>query len=86
LTKAISLDGREYKIACSQIDIGNAATEMTERMAEGVPQANGTKMPEPRMNVEHVAEAVLYMANLPLDANVQFMTLMATTMPYIGRG
>ncbi len=86
LTKAISLDGREYSIACSQIDIGNAATEMTVRMTEGVPQANGTKMPEPRMNVEHVAEAVLYMANLPLDANVQFMTLMATTMPFIGRG
>jgi NAD(P)-dependent dehydrogenase (short-subunit alcohol dehydrogenase family) len=86
LTKAISLDGRKYNIACSQIDIGNAATEMTERMTEGVPQANGTKMPEPRMNVEHVAEAVLYMANLPLDANVQFMTLMATTMPFIGRG
>ena len=86
LTKAISLDGRRYNIACSQIDIGNAATEMTERMAEGVPQANGTKMPEPRMNVEHVAEAVLYMANLPLTANVQFMTLMATTMPFIGRG
>jgi NAD(P)-dependent dehydrogenase (short-subunit alcohol dehydrogenase family) len=86
LTKAISLDGRKYNIACSQIDIGNAATEMTERMTEGVPQANGTRMPEPRMNVEHVAEAVLYMANLPLDANVQFMTLMATTMPFIGRG
>ncbi|MFL6414262.1 MAG: SDR family oxidoreductase [Bryobacteraceae bacterium] len=86
LTKAISLDGRPYDIACSQIDIGNAATDMTERMTEGVAQANGTKMPEPRMNVEHVAEAVLYMANLPLDANVQFMTLMATTMPYIGRG
>src|SRR3954468_22465431 len=86
LTKAISLDGRKYNIACSQIDIGNAATDMTERMADGVPQANGTKMPEPRMNVEHVAEAVLYMASLPLDANVQFMTLMATTMPYIGRG
>jgi NAD(P)-dependent dehydrogenase (short-subunit alcohol dehydrogenase family) len=86
LTKAISLDGRKYNIACSQIDIGNAATEMTERMTQGVPQANGTQMPEPRMNVEHVAEAVLYMANLPLDANVQFMTLMATTMPFIGRG
>jgi NADP-dependent 3-hydroxy acid dehydrogenase YdfG len=86
LTKAISLDGRKYNIACSQIDIGNAATDMTERMTEGVPQANGIKMPEPRMNVEHVAEAVLYMANLPLDANVQFMTLMATSMPYIGRG
>jgi len=86
LTKAISLDGRKYNIACSQIDIGNAATDMTVRMTEGVPQPNGTKMPEPRMNVEHVAEAVLYMANLPLDANVQFMTLMATTMPFIGRG
>lgn len=86
LTKAISLDGRKFNITCSQIDIGNAATDMTVRMTEGVPQANGTKMPEPRMNVEHVAEAVLYMANLPLDANVQFMTLMATTMPFIGRG
>lgn len=86
LTKSISLDGRKYNIACSQIDIGNAATEMTEKMKDGVAQANGSKMPEPRMNVEHVAEAVVYMANLPLDANVQFMTLMATTMPFIGRG
>ena len=86
LTKSISLDGRAYDIACGQIDIGNAATEMTERMTGGVPQANGTTMVEPRMNVQHVAEAVLYMANLPLDANVQFMTIMATTMPFIGRG
>jgi len=86
LTKCISLDGRKYDIACSQIDIGNAATEMTERMSTGVAQANGTEMPEARMDVRHVADAVLYMANLPLDANVQFMTLMATTMPFIGRG
>ena len=86
LTKCISLDGRMYDIACSQIDIGNAATEMTERMAAGVPQANGTKMVEPRMDVRHVADAVVYMANLPLDANVQFMTVMATKMPFIGRG
>jgi len=86
LTKCISLDGRKYDIACSQIDIGNAATEMTERMSTGVVQANGTEMPEARMDVRHVADAVLYMANLPLDANVQFMTLMATTMPFIGRG
>ena len=86
LTKSISLDCRAYDIACSQIDIGNAATEMTERMTAGVPQANGTKLVEPRMNVQHVAEAILYMANLPLDANVQFMTVMATKMPFIGRG
>jgi NAD(P)-dependent dehydrogenase (short-subunit alcohol dehydrogenase family) len=86
LTKCISLDGRKYDIACSQIDIGNAETEMTVRMAEGVTQANGVKLPEPLMGVSHVADAVLYMANLPLDANVQFMTLMATTMPFIGRG
>jgi NADP-dependent 3-hydroxy acid dehydrogenase YdfG len=86
LTKCISLDGRKHDIACSQIDIGNAETEMTLRMSEGVTQANGTKMPEPRMDVRHVADAVLYMADLPLDANVQFMTLMATTMPFIGRG
>lgn len=86
LTKCISLDGRKYNIACSQIDIGNAATQMTERMTAGVPQANGTTMVEPRMNVKHVAEAVLYMASLPLDANVQFMTLMASSMPFIGRG
>jgi NAD(P)-dependent dehydrogenase (short-subunit alcohol dehydrogenase family) len=86
LTKCISLDGRKYDIACSQIDIGNAATEMTERMSTGVPQANGEFMEEPRMDVRHVADAVLYMANLTLDANVQFMTLMATTMPFVGRG
>ncbi len=86
LTKSISLDCRKYDIACSQIDIGNAATEMTEKMAAGVPQANGTTMVEPRMDVQHVADAVLYMANLPLSANVQFMTVMATTMPFIGRG
>ena len=86
LTKCISLDGRKYDIACGQIDIGNAATEMTERMTDGVPQADGTVMAEPRMDVKHVAEAVLYMAGLPLDANVQFMTVMATKMPFAGRG
>lgn len=86
LTRSISLDGRAFNIACSQIDIGNAATEMTERMKSGVPQANGTMMVEPRMDVRHVADAVLYMANLPLDANVEFMTVIATKMPYIGRG
>ena len=86
LTKSISLDARKYNIACGQIDIGNAVTEMTERMTAGVPQANGTTMVEPRMDVRHVADAVLYMAGLPLDANVQFMTVMATTMPFIGRG
>ncbi len=86
LTKSISLDGRRHNIACGQIDIGNAATEMTERMTEGVPQANGTTAVEPRIDVRHVADAVLYMANLPLDANVQFLTVMATNMPFIGRG
>jgi NAD(P)-dependent dehydrogenase (short-subunit alcohol dehydrogenase family) len=86
LTKSISLDGRKYGIACGQIDIGNAATELTERMADGVPQANGSIMPEPRMDLKCVAEAVLYMASLPLDANVQFMTVMATQMPFVGRG
>ena len=86
LTKSTSLDGRKYDIACSQIDIGNAATEMTARMAQGVPQANGEIVVEPRLDVEHVARAVVYMANLPLDANVQFMTVMATKMPFIGRG
>ncbi len=86
LTKSISLDGRKYDIACGQIDIGNAATEMTERMTEGVAQADGTKEPEPRMDVKLVADAVLYMANLPLEANVQFMTVMATKMPFVGRG
>ena len=86
LTKATSLDGRAYDIACGQIDIGNAATEMTERMAGGVGQADGSVRPEPTMDVEHVARAVVYMASLPLDANVQFMTVMATAMPYVGRG
>jgi NAD(P)-dependent dehydrogenase (short-subunit alcohol dehydrogenase family) len=86
LTKSISLDGRAFNIACGQIDIGNAATEMTERMAAGVLQANGETLVEPRMNVQHVADAVVYMASLPLDANVQFMTVMATNMPFIGRG
>jgi NAD(P)-dependent dehydrogenase (short-subunit alcohol dehydrogenase family) len=86
LTKCISLDGRKFDIACGQIDIGNAATEMTERMAAGIPQPNGTMMAEPRMDLKHVCDAVLYMANLPLDANVQFMTVMATKMPFVGRG
>ncbi len=86
LTKCISLDGRKNDIACGQIDIGNAATEMTERMTKGVPQANGTTMVEPRMDVTHVGSAVLYMANLPLETNVQFMTIMATKMPFVGRG
>ncbi len=86
LTKCISLDGRKYDIACGQIDIGNAATELTERMAEGVAQASGAVMPEPRMDLKHVADAVLYMAGLPLEANVQFMTVMATKMPFVGRG
>ena len=86
LTKSIALDGRKHDIACSQIDIGNAATPMTERMTKGMPQANGEMAVEPRMAVEHVASAVLYMASLPLDANVPFMTIMATKMPFIGRG
>jgi len=86
LTKSLSLDGRKYNIACSQIDIGNAATSLTERMKKGILQANGEIAAEPRMDVEHAANAVVYMAGLPLDANVQFMTIMATTMPYIGRG
>jgi NAD(P)-dependent dehydrogenase (short-subunit alcohol dehydrogenase family) len=86
ITKTISLDGRKHDISCSQIDIGNAATEMTERMAKGVMQANGEMGIEPRMDVKHVASAVVYMASLPLDANVQFMTIMATKMPFVGRG
>jgi len=86
LTKSTSLDGRKYDIACGQIDIGNAATEMTAGMAEGATQADGSKAVEPRMDAAHVASAVLYMASLPLDVNVQFMTIMATKMPYIGRG
>jgi NAD(P)-dependent dehydrogenase (short-subunit alcohol dehydrogenase family) len=86
LTKSSALDGRKYDIACSQIDIGNAATELTERMAAGVPQADGSIAPEPRMDVAHVAAAVLQIANLPLDTNVLFMTIMATKMPFVGRG
>jgi NAD(P)-dependent dehydrogenase (short-subunit alcohol dehydrogenase family) len=86
LTKSTSLDGRKYDIACSQIDIGNAATEMTARMARGVPQASGEITAEPTFDVEHVARAVVYMANLPLEANVQFITIMATKMPFVGRG
>jgi NAD(P)-dependent dehydrogenase (short-subunit alcohol dehydrogenase family) len=86
LTKSTALDGRKYDIACGQIDIGNAGTEMTARMKAGVPQANGTTAVEPTMDVEHVARAVVYMASLPLDANVLFMTVMATKMPFVGRG
>jgi NAD(P)-dependent dehydrogenase (short-subunit alcohol dehydrogenase family) len=86
LTRAISLDGRGFDIACGQIDIGNAATPMTARMAGGVPQADGTMKPEPTMDVAQVGEMVLFMANLPADANVQFVTVMATKMPFIGRG
>jgi len=86
LTKSASLDGRKYDIACGQIDIGNAATDLAARMAKGVPQANGSIAVEPLMDVEHVANAVCHMASLPLDANVQFMTVMATKMPFVGRG
>ena len=86
LTRSTSLDGRKHDIACSQIDIGNAGTEMAAKMASGVPQANGQIAIEPLMDVAHVASAVVYMAGLPLDANVQFMTIMATKMPYVGRG
>ena len=86
LTKSTSLDGRKYDIACSQIDIGNAATEMTTRMAHGILQANGEVLVEPLLDLDHVARAVIYMAGLPLEANVQFMTVMATKMPFIGRG
>ena len=86
LTKSTSLDCRKYDIACCQIDIGNAATEMTERMTRGVLQPNGETVVEPRMDVQHVASAIAYMASLPLDANVQFMTIMATKMPFVGRG
>ena len=86
LTKATSLDGRAFDIACGQIDIGNAASDMTERMTSGVPQANGSLMVEPRMDVKVVADAVVHMASLPLDANVLFMTVMATKMPFVGRG
>jgi len=86
LTKSTSLDGRKYDIACSQIDIGNAHTDLAARMANGVPQANGQIAVEPLMDVAHVASAVVYMASLPIDANVQFMTIMATKMPFVGRG
>jgi NAD(P)-dependent dehydrogenase (short-subunit alcohol dehydrogenase family) len=86
LTKCISLDGRGYDIACSQIDIGNAATDMSAPSAIGALQPNGDVVPEPRFDVKHVADAVVYMAGLPLDANVQFITVMATKMPFIGRG
>ncbi len=86
LTRSSSLDGRRYNIACGQIDIGNAATEMTAEMRDGVPQADGSLATEPTMDVANVGAAVLHMANLPLDANVQFMTIMATKMPFIGRG
>ncbi|WIX83105.1 SDR family oxidoreductase [Amycolatopsis carbonis] len=86
LTKSISLDGRAWNVACGQIDIGNAATEMTERMSAGIPQADGRVLAEPTFDSGHVADAVLYMAGLPLDANVQFLTITATAMPFIGRG
>jgi NAD(P)-dependent dehydrogenase (short-subunit alcohol dehydrogenase family) len=86
LTKATNLDGRAYDIAVGQIDIGNAATPMTDRMVDGVLQPDGRKMPEPRMDANAVGDAVAYMANLPLDANVLFMTVMATKMPFVGRG
>lgn len=86
LTKTISLDGRPFNIACGQIDIGNALTEMTAKMSGGVPQADGSLKPEPTMDVKHVADAVYHMASLPLSANIQTMTIMATTMPYVGRG
>jgi NAD(P)-dependent dehydrogenase (short-subunit alcohol dehydrogenase family) len=86
LTKSTALDGRKYDIACGQIDIGNAATEMTAKMANGVPQASGAIAVEPTMDVECVAKAVVYMASLPLDANVLFLTVMATKMPFVGRG
>ncbi len=86
LTRATALDGRKYDIACGQIDIGNAKTEMTAKMQKGVPQASGVMAVEPTMDVEHVASAVVYMASLPLDTNVQFMTIMATKMPFVGRG
>ncbi len=86
MTRATSLDGRKYDIACSQVDVGNAETPMTQRMHDGVPQAHGGTMAEPTMDVRHVADAIVYIANLPLDANVQFMSVMATKMPFIGRG
>ena len=86
LTKSISLDGRKFNIVCSQIDIGNAGTEMTKKMSRGIVQASGEIKKEPTMDVNHVAKSVFDIAELPLDANIQFMTIMAPTMPYIGRG
>jgi len=86
LTKSTSLDGRKYNIACGQIDIGNAGTDMTSRMSSGVPQADGSMAIEPTINVQHIADSVMHMASLPLDANVQFITVMATQMPLVGRG
>ena len=86
LTRSLSLDGRPYGIACGQIDIGNALTEMAAKMTQGVPQADGSMAMEPVMDVKHVAQSVLHMASLPLDANVQFMTVMATNMPFLRRG
>ena len=86
LTKSTALDGRKYDIACGQIDIGNAETDMTKRVKDGVAQADGTISAEPTMKLEHVAQAVVYMASLPLDANVQFLTVMATKTPFVGRG
>lgn len=86
MTRSISLDGRPYNIACGQIDIGNAASDMTARMSGGVPQADGTMKPEPTMDVQNVGNAVLHMASLPLDANILFMTVMSNTMPFVGRG
>jgi NADP-dependent 3-hydroxy acid dehydrogenase YdfG len=86
LTRSTALDGRKYDIACGQIDIGNAATELTAKMKDGVTQADGSLAPEPTMDVQEAARAVVYMANLPLDVNIQFMTIMATKMPFIGRG
>jgi len=86
LTKSTSLDGRAHDIACGQIDIGNAASDMTQRMTSGVPQADGSMKVEPRMDLKHVANAVVHMASLPLEANIQFMTVMATKMPFVGRG
>jgi NAD(P)-dependent dehydrogenase (short-subunit alcohol dehydrogenase family) len=86
LTKSTALDGRKYDIACGQIDIGNAATELTERMTRGMPQPDGSVVAEPRMDVEHVANSIVHMANLPLDVNILVMTIMATKMPYVGRG
>lgn len=86
LTKTIALDGRQFDICCGQVDIGNAETPMTERMTKGVPQPNGTMMIEPRMDVDHVGRQIAFMADLPLESNVQFVTIMATKMPWIGRG